>query len=113
MHHLLRRTSVVTVALLGALALLAPAQAANAPVEPYARYEPQSNCFPKAKAGTLALARWVTTTYRGGFGPISRPCAGRSVSEHKEGRAFDWMNDATKATDRARTSCHVVQERRS
>ena len=56
---------------------------------------------------------WVTTTYRGGYGPISRPCAGRSVSEHKEGRAFDWMNDATKATDRARTSCHVVQERRS
>ena len=38
------------------------------------------------------------------FGPISRACTGRSVSEHKEGRAFDWTLNAYSATDRARAA---------
>jgi hypothetical protein len=48
------------------------------------------------------LGHWIVNRFDGGFGGISRSCAGKSVSEHKEGRAFDWTLDATKAADRAR-----------
>ena len=78
-----------------------PAGAAYAPVEPYAEYQPQTRCSPKAKAGTVALGRWLVRTHGGRFGAISRSCAGRSVSEHKEGRAFDWTLDVRRARDRA------------
>ena len=56
----------------------------------------------KAKPGTIVLGHWLVDTYGGGFGPISRSCAGSSVSEHKEGRAFDWTLDAARAVDRER-----------
>ena len=49
---------------------------------------------PEGEAGTQALGRWVVKTYGGGYGRISEPCKGGSVSEHKEGRAFDWSLNA-------------------
>ncbi len=70
-----------------------------APVEPYAGYQPQTRCRRKPRAGVLLLADWLTRR-GGGYGPISRACAGSSVSEHKESRAFDWMLDARKKRDR-------------
>ena len=73
-------------------------------MEPYAGYQPQTNCAPKAKPGTQALGRWVVRTYGGGYGRISASCTGRSVSEHKEGRAFDWTLNAARAADRARAT---------
>ena len=99
-----RRLLVLLVVGLSCFGVVGSAQAAYAPVEPYARYEPQTKCSPKAKAGTLALGRWVVATYRGGSAGISRRCAGRSVSEHKEGRAFDWRLNAASRTDRARAA---------
>ncbi|HET6652779.1 MAG TPA: hypothetical protein VFH10_09075 [Nocardioides sp.] len=100
----LRTIAGRSVALLATTLLIigvAPAGAAYAPVEPYARYQPQSVCSPVAKAGTVALGRWLVRTHGGRFGTISRSCAGRSVSEHKEGRAFDWTLDVRRARDRA------------
>jgi len=91
---------VTTMLMLG----VAPAGAAYAPVEPYAGYEPQTRCAPRAKAGTVALGRWLVRTYGGRAGGVSRACSGRSTSEHKEGRAFDWMLDARRARDRARAA---------
>lgn len=70
-----------------------------APVEPYAGYQPQTRCRRKPRSGVLMLADWLTNR-GGGYGPISRSCAGSSVSEHKEARAFDWMLDARKKRDR-------------
>jgi hypothetical protein len=70
------------------------------PVEPYAGYQPQKTCRRTPKAGVLLLADWLTAR-GGGDGPISRSCAGRSTSEHKESRAFDWLLDATSDTDKA------------
>lgn len=99
-----RRLLVTVGAMLTCLVLLGSAQAAYAPVEPYAGYQPQTNCAPRAKPGTQALGRWVVRTYGGGYGRISSSCAGRSVSEHKEGRAFDWTLNAARATDRARAT---------
>lgn len=70
------------------------------PVEPYATYQPQTRCRHTPKAGVLVLADWLVAR-GGGYGPISRTCAGSSTSEHKESRAFDWLLDATDPADRA------------
>jgi hypothetical protein len=99
-----RRSLTLLLAMLCCLSVLGAAQAAYAPVEPYAKYQPQSTCSPKLKAGTKALGHWIVAHYRGGFGVSTRSCAGRSVSEHKEGRAFDWTLNAAKASDRARAT---------
>jgi hypothetical protein len=70
------------------------------PLEPYAGYQPQSTCRRTPKAGVLLLADWLVAR-GGGYGPISRSCAGSSTSEHKESRAFDWLLDARSDTDQA------------
>jgi hypothetical protein len=99
-----KRFLTVLIAIAASLALLGSAQAASAPVEAYSSYQPQTKCSPYAKAGAKALARWVLASYSGRQGRIAGPCAGRSVSEHKEGRAFDWTLNSKSATDRARAS---------
>ncbi len=78
-------------------------------VEPYAGYEPQTTCDPTRKTGTVALGRWLVGTYQGRFGPIERSCPGRSVSEHKEGRAFDWGLNARRRADRLRAARFLAQ----
>ena len=79
-----RRALTLLFATLTCLALLGSAQAANAPVEPYAGYQPQTACAPKAKPGTQALGHWVVQTYGGGYGRISqRARAGRSPSTRR------------------------------
>jgi hypothetical protein len=99
-----RRALTLLFATLTSLALVGTAEAANAPVEPYAQYQPQTACSPRAKLGTQALGHWIVRGYGGGYGRISGPCKGSSVSEHKEGRAFDWSLNAAKAADRARAT---------
>jgi len=111
MLHATRRLLMLLLAPVACLLLVSTAQASAtpvgpvapvAPVEAYAPYQPQSTCSPTAKPGTLALGRWLVRTYGGHTGRISEACAGRSVSEHKEGRAFDWSLDAARTADRAR-----------
>ena len=97
-----RRLFVPLLATVACLLLTGTAQADPTPVEPYARYQPQTACAPKAKPGTVALGHWLVKTYGGGFGRISEACKGKSVSEHKEGRAFDWSLNALKSGDRTR-----------
>ena len=81
------------------IALIAPPASAST-IEDYADYQPQSKCSPRAKPGTTYLGTTVVKRFGGGFGPISRPCSSGGTSEHKEGRAFDWMLDATRKRDR-------------
>lgn len=71
-----------------------------APVEDYAGYQPQTKCRRVPKPGIRMLADALVAR-GGGYGPISRSCAGSSRSEHKESRAFDWILDATDPADRA------------
>ena len=99
-----RRLLTLLLATLVCLPFVGAAQAAYTPVEPYAGYEPQTVCSPVAKPGTKALGRWVVASYGGRAGAISRACTGTSVSEHKEGRAFDWTLRARSARDRARAA---------
>jgi len=69
-----------------------------APVEDYAGYQPQTACKRNPKPGVLLLAD-VLVARGGGYGPISRSCAGSGTSEHKESRAFDWLLDAEDPVD--------------
>jgi hypothetical protein len=81
-----------------------PAAPAAAPetIEPFARYQPQSTCDPRAKPGTLAVATMLLAYYDAGrSGGISRHCSIGGRSEHKEGRAFDWMLSANRPSERA------------
>ncbi len=100
----LRRTPVRLRRLAGlvvALVVLAPAVASAVPLEDFAGYQPQTKCSPTAKAGTVALSRWLMKKYPGsGSLGISRACGHGGTSEHKEGRAFDWAVNATSKRDR-------------
>lgn len=65
-------------------------------------YEGQSQCDPSPKPGTQKLVDYIKATY----GPqesvwIPRGCDVGGQSEHKEGRALDWMVDVRTAQDRA------------
>ncbi len=62
-------------------------------IDPPARYQPQTSCYPVDKPGAVKLRNLVLATYgQGGKGNISRGCT-EGVSEHSEGRAWDWMID--------------------
>jgi hypothetical protein len=93
----LRRVLALAVALVA----LTPAVASALPIEDFAPYQPQTNCSPHAKPGTLELSTWLQKTYPGsGSLGISRSCKDGGVSEHKEGRAFDWAVNVHSARDR-------------
>ena len=97
-----RRVIGRLVALAVALAVLVPAAASAVPIEDFATYDPQTNCSPNAKPGTLKLSAWLQKQYPGsGSLGISRSCNDGGVSEHKEGRAFDWAVNVSSARDRA------------
>lgn len=76
-----------------------PTAAAGPHVEDYASYQPATKCRPDAKPGTEELGRWLVKRFGGSFGGISRACGG-SISEHTEGRAFDWTVNASTRTGR-------------
>ena len=65
-------------------------------------YEGQSQCDPVAKPGTQRLADLIKATYGGEEVVwIPRDCGVGGQSEHKEGRAIDWMGNVRDAGDRA------------
>ena len=98
-----RRLLTLLGATIGCLALLGARPGGVRPGGAVRRLPAADACAPKAKPGTQALGRWVVRTYGGGYGRISASCTGGSVSEHKEGRAFDWtLNAAGRPTGRGR-----------
>ena len=82
---------------------LAPSQPMGTAVDPPSTYAPQSACVARALPGTSALRRLTLATYgRGGSSPATpRPCTSGGVSEHKDGRAWDWMVNVHDRADRA------------
>jgi hypothetical protein len=103
--------ALATTGMMGGLAPAAQAAPSNGPlapvaapptIEPFATYQPQSTCDPRAKPGTLALADMLLTYYGvGRNGGISRNCSIGGRSEHKEGRAFDWTLSVNRSNERA------------
>lgn len=91
--------ALLAVALLG---VRPPAPAQAMPIEGYPSYQPQTRCSPEPKRGTLMLAEHLVQRYPGSSSSgIGRSCGTSGISEHKEGRAFDWRLDARSARDRA------------
>ena len=74
-----------------------------AQIESYPAYDGQSTCSPSAKPGMVGFRDMVMAAYPGsGSYGISRDCAIGGTSEHKEGRAWDWANNANDPAGRAR-----------
>ena len=95
------RTTARVAGILAALVVLFPIAASAVPIEEFAPYQPQTRCSPTPKAGTLELARWLMRQYPGsGSLGIARACGHGGVSEHKEGRAFDWAVNHSSERDR-------------
>jgi hypothetical protein len=71
-----------------------------AAVEDLAPYLPQVSCDPYAKPGVRAFEDYVLNTWkRGRSGGAVRACGKGALSEHKEGRAWDWMLDPNNYAD--------------
>lgn len=63
-------------------------------IEPLASYVEQVSCDPRARPGTVALARLLVATYRQGSWASTYACGtDGGHSEHYDGRAIDWMVD--------------------
>ena len=79
----------------------APAAAPH-PVDSYVRYRGQSTCDPTAKPGTVYLVNLAVAYYgQGHLAGIGRGCSVGGISEHKEGRAFDWALDSAVPAEKA------------
>ncbi len=68
-------------------------------VDAYATNVPQSKCDPTEKPGAQAFRELVLSKFGGRDGGISRSCSAPGTSEHKEGRAWDWMIPTPAAAD--------------
>lgn len=75
----------------------------DAPIE----YEGMTTCDPTPRPGALKLRQLLLDTYGKAVIGISRACDQDSISEHKEGRAVDWMVDWKNAAERAEAQAFV------
>lgn len=102
---LFRLPSALAAVLLSPLLVLttpAVSAAYDVPVEDYSSYQAPRTCVARVKPGTKTLARWIDRRHSGGRAvPSLRACPSSGASsEHHEGRAIDWMMDATRKRDR-------------
>ena len=79
-----------------------PAGPSGSTVDAYARYHGQEVCLNQEQPGVVAFRRILQQAYGANGGGILRSCNVGGRSEHKEGRAYDWMLDANRASDRAK-----------
>jgi hypothetical protein len=69
-----------------------------AAIEPLPAYDGQTHCF-GARPGTISFQQLVHGVFPSvGLGNIERACGSGGQSEHKEGRAWDWMANTANAT---------------
>lgn len=67
----------------------------------FSPYLPQVSCDPVTKPGTDAFRGLMLTTYGGRDLGVTRGCDVAGISEHEEGRAWDWGLDATVPAEKA------------
>ena len=81
----------------------APPTGLPAGIEPFAPYQPQEICYPAAQVGVVAFRNLILHTYpHTGDDGIVRECsAPDGSSEHKDGRAWDWLVRAAVPAERA------------
>ena len=77
-------------------------QALPAGYDAQAVYEAQQRCQPSPRPGTRALAALITRTYGSNQSiGLTRACSIGGTSEHKDGRAIDWMTSIRSKQGRA------------
>ena len=69
-------------------------------IDAYAVYDGQDTCDPDPKVGTVALRTIFNEAYGDHTGYIGRTCSQGGTSEHKEGRALDYMLSVSNTQDR-------------
>lgn len=72
------------------------------PVEDYAPSQRQETCDPTKKPGVVAFRDMLLKHVGGRDAGITRGCDQGGMSEHKEGRAWDWGMRADDAVERSR-----------
>jgi peptidoglycan hydrolase-like protein with peptidoglycan-binding domain len=82
---------------------LTPPEPLPVDLDPAPEYQPQTDCAAKAMPGIVRLRALALATYgRGGDSLATpRPCNDGGASEHKDGRAWDWMLSVSNKADRA------------
>jgi len=80
----------------------------TAAIDDYAEYEGQVICDPKVKYGSKLLRNLLAKSYSTPDIGISRSCSIGGQSEHKEGRALDWMVSYRTATQRAKANAFLT-----
>ncbi|MBS3941337.1 MAG: S-layer homology domain-containing protein [Actinobacteria bacterium] len=85
-------------------ALAAPPQVRDfgPAIDAYARYEGQTSCTSVEQPGVKDFRALLQKAYGANGAGILRSCSQGGRSEHKEGRAYDWMLNAGNAGDRAK-----------
>lgn len=110
---LLSALTVVTMALTPAVAtskvsaVLPPERLYPAVLDAPIEYEGMTTCDPVARPGALMLRQLLLDTYGQAVIGITRACDQDSISEHKEGRAVDWMVDWKNSAERAEAQAFV------
>jgi len=79
-----------------------------ASIDDYPEYEGQVICDPRAKSGSDLLRRLLARTYATPDIGISRSCSIGGQSEHKEGRALDWMVSYRNLKQRAKANAFLT-----
>lgn len=100
----------------GAAAVAVVPRAVTAPAAPtftsaidtHADYQEQTTCSPVAKPGAAKLAKLLLTTYGPYSVGIPRACGQGGTSEHKEGRALDWMVSTRNAVQKAKATAFLT-----
>jgi hypothetical protein len=79
-----------------------------ATVDTYADYQEQSTCSPVTKPGAARLAKLLVSTYGPYSVGIVRACGQGGTSEHKEGRALDWMVSVRNPVQKAKATAFLT-----
>jgi hypothetical protein len=108
-----RRHRLIAMALallsMAALVTAGPPRAVAAPptpnfpatIDPYAPNDPQTTCKSAAQKGTMALRDLFNRAYGSHVSYFTRACDEGDTSEHKDGRALDYMLDINNSADKA------------
>ncbi|MDQ1666719.1 MAG: hypothetical protein QOH75_2750, partial [Actinomycetota bacterium] len=94
-------TASATAASAAAVADPVAPQSAPSPIETYTPYLPQVSCATTVQPGTAALRAMLMGAYGGRDLGVTRACEVGALSEHKEGRAWDWGLSSSNPAEKA------------
>lgn len=93
----------------GAAANPVPSVPFSGPPESPSPHQGQVSCDPVEKPGATALRELLRVTYgKANTAGSARSCSVGGASEHKEGRAYDWMMNAYSSSDKAAADAFVA-----